>query len=116
MPVQLHVVCPTCGRRAVARIGWSSDNAYEIRCSKCMFRRTGVEYSKLPPLFYRVAARGSELWAWNRDHLLDILKALEAPSAQKNRLPVARIFARREWLRHRTEFAKQIRRELRDAA
>ena len=118
-PPQLHVVCPTCAKRAVARHrGWTNPQRgeFEIRCPECLFRKSGVAYRDLPPLYYRVAARGSELWAWNREHLTQLLEILEAPSHRKNSLPIARLFVRREWLLRRKEMAKAIRRELLPAA
>jgi hypothetical protein len=118
IPHLLHVVCPTCGRRASARSAqWAGTaiGAFEVRCSHCMFRKGGYEREALK-LFYRLQARGKELWAWNRQHLMDLLVCLQSRGIPRSSLPFSRNYVRREWLVHRHAFAKEIHRVLRAGA
>lgn len=78
-----------------------------------MLRRSQVRYSALPPLHFRVNARGCELWAWNRDHALEILECLRKRSVGLRRKPLARFYLRKEWLRYREDFSVAIERILR---
>jgi hypothetical protein len=114
IPVNLDVQCPSCGQKAIARTTAANgrDSIFDLRCNTCFAAKAAVPYAKLPPLFYRIAASGRELWAWNREHLAQLLSILEHPSDTKNRGSLTRSFVRREWLVHRRQFAKAIRRVL----
>lgn len=114
VPAVLHVVCPTCKRRASARCAqWvgTALGSLEVRCPHCMFRKAGYQRDGLQ-LFYRLQARGHELWAWNRQHLVELLSCLQARGASRHTLPFSRHYVRREWLIHRQAFAKAIARVL----
>ena len=115
-PHELHVTCPACARKAIARNSrWVNAKAgvFEVRCSSCLFRKSGFPYQELPPLFYRVGARGTELWAWNRSHLEELLSFLESPHARQS--SILRSYVRREWLLRRRALVKAIRARLRAA-
>jgi hypothetical protein len=109
-PHSLDVVCPRCGRLAFARnrdwVG-SKQGSFEVRCSHCPLRQSQVPYQELPALFYRAAARGAELWAWNREHLLQLLSFLENPHLKG--ASAHRAYVRRDWLIRRKSLAKAIR-------
>jgi hypothetical protein len=78
-----------------------------------MLKRAHVRYSALPPLHFRVQARGRELWAWNRDHALEILQCLRNRNVGLRRKPLERFYLRKEWLRYREDFSIAIERRLR---
>jgi hypothetical protein len=116
-PHQLHVVCPTCGSKAEARNSrWvhAKAGAFEVRCPACLYRRLGLAYSELPPLYYRVSVGRTELWAWNRDHLMELLSILNDPHVRG--ASIIRVYVRREWLIRRRALAKAINTKLRQAA
>jgi len=111
VPPTLDVRCSSCGCKAVAKTSApnGSEAHFEVRCQSCPRIDVNVSYRCLPPLYYRVGVRGRELWAWNREHLTDLLSILENPSSRQNRGSSARSYVRREWLMHRAQFAKAIR-------
>lgn len=113
-PLYLHLACPSCGKRATAR--GARFGTYELRCPKCLLRRTSVTYEDLPPLFYQVAVGVSTLWAWNRDHLVETRASLSAPHANKRAAPISRHYLHREWLLKRKAFCRAIDRVLRTGA
>jgi hypothetical protein len=115
VPDYRHVRCPTCNQRATVRCP-SLLQHYEIRCPKCLLRKAEVSESKLPPLYYSVGVAARELWAWNREHLAELLEYLQSPGYSRRNKPLMRYFIRREWLLHRRQFAKAIEHRLRNDA
>ena len=121
----LHVLCPRCGERALAQknseremgvlIGdlsgtWDLSD-WRVQCDSCLYRSIDVAYEELPKFYYRVEARGVELWAWNRDHLAMLLMVLEDQSVENHPFGWLATYARREWLlkRNRVGLARAIR-------
>jgi hypothetical protein len=112
-PGYLHVRCSSCGKRATAK-GWLHGK-YVVRCVTCISERNAVSYAQLPQLYYRVSIGTHELWAWNRDHLVEIrndLLKINHGTKQKITKSRSRFFLRREWLLKRHSFAKAISRFL----
>lgn len=129
-PDEIHVVCPKCGGRAVAhtparrhyparmvdldRRGFSSH--WSVACLECPHRARNLAYEDIGGRYYRVEARGKELWAWNRDHLVMMLRHLEGRSISDHPYHPYQTFMRKEWVSrsNRTAFAKAIRKFLDD--
>lgn len=89
-PREIEVRCPRCGALATAQkvsevggpelVGdlspsWSLDD-WEITCSACPFRRSGVSYDALPPRYWCFEVGRVVVWAWNREHLAFIRRYL----------------------------------------
>ena len=115
VPAYRHVRCPSCTARATVR-GPNLLQQYELRCPKCLARKGGLLQDQLPPLYYSISVATRELWAWNREHLAELLEYLRAPGYSRRNKPLMRYFVRREWLLHRRQFAKAIEHRLRDDA
>ena len=78
-PRVYDVACPKCAARASAHkdsetemgnvIGdlagtWHLDD-WRITCLSCDYRESDAAYAQLPPPFFRVTSRGTNLWAFN---------------------------------------------------
>jgi DNA-directed RNA polymerase subunit RPC12/RpoP len=118
-PSMLHVKCIRCGTRAKAMLLSTYRDTYAVRCVQCSSIKPNVSYESLPPLYYRVSIGLTELWAWNREHLLLIYASLTRRNlGTKQKLSTARtrFYLRREWLLKRERFAKAIERFLSEDA
>ncbi len=129
-PDEIHVVCPKCGGRAMARTparrhyafhmvdldprGFASH--WSVTCLECPHRARNLAYRDIGNRYYRVEVRGKELWAWNKDHLVMMLRFLEGQSISDHPYRLYRTFMRKEWISrsNRTVFAKAIRKFLND--
>jgi hypothetical protein len=109
-PRRLEVVCPRCSSLAAATIvskapgdrfieTFYRHGAWEIACASCTYRSADTVYEDLPPLFWRVEVAGTDLWAWNRDHLLMLKKLLSREPIESDPYAFLATYARREWLR-----------------
>jgi hypothetical protein len=126
-PDEVHVVCPKCGGRAVActqqgrrfafnmvDLGPGMAALWSVTCLACPYRAQDLAYQDIGGRYYRVEARGKELWAWNRDHLVMMLRYLEGRSISDHPYRPYRTFMRKEWISrsNRAAFAKAIRKLL----
>ena len=111
VPEILDVVCPKCAAEATASRP-DPGGAYSVACLRCAYRAKEVPYNALPPLFFRVAARGHVLWAWNRVHLQFLRDYLNAPHLTEAKASPYSEYIRRDWLVRRRAFVKAIDRLL----
>jgi hypothetical protein len=81
---------------------------FAVKCLSCVFRAAEVSFDTLPPLFYQGSARGSGLWAWNRDHLLFLRSYLHSPHSREGKKSWYSVYVRREWLLRRHSLVKAI--------
>ena len=129
-PTLLHLSCPKCSGRCFAQKpsesekgvftgdcnkAWSIDD-WKVVCENCDFRAENLSYESLPKVFYQVEARANVLWAWNRDHLIMLLKLLRHESIKDDPYEWFSTYAHKEWLqkKNRSYLIKSIERFLRD--
>lgn len=123
-PVLLHLSCPKCARRCVAKKpsenhnklyagdctkAWGTDD-WEVRCESCLYRKSGLSYDALPSLYYKVCTSGGELWAWNKDHLITLKRFLNHENVKDEPYEWFLTYAKKEWVlkRNRRRFVKAI--------
>ena len=127
-PVLLHVICPTCSHEAMAfklsekglgehimdLSGTMEIDDWQVRCSHCGNLKKNISYTSLPPLYYRTQARHQEIWGWNRDHFLMLLKVMEGKSLAGDKYAFFKNYVRGEWLRGsiKKALAKAMREKL----
>ena len=131
-PTLLHLVCPKCNGRCVAQkpseantgalagdctAAWIT-NDWAVACEHCHYRTYDQSYRDLPDIFYQVEARGGSLWAWNKEHLIMLLKLLRNDSLKGDQYEWYATYARKEWLqkKNRSSFIKSIERFLENEA
>ena len=127
-PRVLDVVCPKCRSRATSYkdselekghlIGdlagtWHLED-WNIKCLSCSFRKSNTKYTQLPPPYYKVTARDIELWAFNHDHFLMLLRLLDGEDIAGEPYEWFATYAHRDWLKtsNRERLVKQMRRFL----
>ncbi|MFL0798703.1 MAG: hypothetical protein K6L73_14570 [Cellvibrionaceae bacterium] len=96
-PRVIEVVCPSCGALASASkpserefksevVGdlspTNSLNDWEVVCTSCPKRISGLAYKDLPGLFY--SAGELDTWAWNTEHMNCILLCLRRENTESN--------------------------------
>ena len=121
IPRLLHVSCPKCGAMASATntrahpdslfVGFGlHQESWALICPACPHRSSQLEYKELPSLFWRVNAGGTELWSWNRDHLIMLRRLLSGEVIASDPYEPLATYARREWLldRNRGPLVKAI--------
>lgn len=111
VPNSLGVSCPRCESEAVAKRA-APREPYSITCLSCPYRAVTIAFENLPPLFYKVAEPGTELWAWNREHLLFLRDYLKSPHSPLLRRDIYGPYVRREWLLKRRALVRAIGRRL----
>jgi len=91
-------------------------NDWKIVCEKCDYRGINLPYDKLPKIYYQVEAKRYVLWAWNRDHLMMLLKLLKQESIKCDPYEWFSTYAHKEWLqkKNRNSFVKSIEKFLRN--
>ena len=89
---------------------------WSVVCHKCSYRASSAGFNDLPSPFFRVVTRGSELWAWNRDHFYMLLRLLNHESISGDPYEWFATYAHGDWLREncRRAFVKQMRRFLKE--
>ena len=127
-PRVYDVACPKCAARASAHkdsetemgnvIGdlagtWHLDD-WRITCLSCDYRESDAAYAQLPPPFFRVTSRGTNLWAFNRGHFVMLLRLLDGDPISGDPYEWFATYAHGDWLRksNRVGLAKQMRRLL----
>ena len=127
-PRLLDVSCPKCNARATTQkdseremgnvIGdtagtWHLDD-WSITCLSCPYRASNVGYSELPPPFFRVTSRGTDLWAFNLGHFTMLLRLLDGDAITGDPYEWFATYAHGDWLRksNRAGLVKQMRRLL----
>ena len=120
----LHVRCPRCHGRALAtkdseqgqsvlisELAGTWDVAdWQVRCDSCPYRTSGLAFEALPALFYRLAAGGVELWAYNRDHLEMLGRFLEGRDVDHHPYGWLDTYAHKDWLtkKNRSALARAV--------
>lgn len=127
-PTLLHLTCPKCKSRCIAskpsesekgvltgncNKAWMTDD-WKLICERCSYRASGLAYEDLPSSYYQVEARGHILWAWNRDHLIMLLKLLKNELVQGDPYEWFATYTHGKWLqkKNRNYLAKSIERLL----
>ncbi len=118
----LHLRCPKCDDLAFA--GKTSErnqgllvhdlagtwhlSDWQVQCTTCLYRIADCSYDALPDLYYRVSARGVELWAWNRDHLQMLHQLLSGEDVSAHSYGSLATYAHRDWLLKKKALAKAV--------
>ncbi|WP_143484380.1 hypothetical protein [Pseudoalteromonas piscicida] len=118
-PTLLHLSCPKCNGRCLSRkqsesadkiiagdcnTAWHTDD-WMVLCESCTYRIHGLAYEELPPLYYQVSARGHNLWAWNKQHLLMLKKLINAKSIKDDPYEWFATYAHKSWIKKKNRAA-----------
>ena len=121
-PRDLLVVCPACGAPALANKpsesdlgvliadlspGWRLDD-WEVACSKCPKRVSGLAYSSLPPLY--LTSVEFNVWAWNPQHLDCLVDHLEGRSTKDDPYDWFMTYIPSKWKSDRKRTLKALKR------
>ena len=82
-------------------VPWYNDD-WSVICESCLYRTADISYRDLPPASYVCEARGHNLWAWNRDHLVMMLNLLRGESITGHKYEWFATSIRREWIEKKT--------------
>ena len=122
----LAIVCPVCGHNAEAKnsaegasallishlsAAWTAA-AWTAHCQACVWRATDLTRADVmqQPLYF--ASPYHDFWAWNREHLLWMLRVLQRVDARTDNYAQLRTYVPGHWLSARRRYARIAQRLL----
>lgn len=122
----LAIVCPGCGQYAEAKncaegasgvvishlsAAWAAA-AWTAHCQTCVWRATGLTRAAVMQQALYFTSPYHDFWAWNREHLVWLLRVLQRVDARTDNYAQLRTYVPGHWLSARRRYARIAQRIL----